>query len=113
VASSPMLLAQFGQSRVCVVEFPINDLPSLARVFAFPRRCGHQALPDWTFGELNCEFIAGPVAVSPGLTNSFENKCAEMIGGAKRPPGFVIPAKAGIQANSEKGNKPGFPPARE
>jgi hypothetical protein len=26
--------------------------------------------------------------------------------------GFVIPAKAGIQANSAE-NKPGFPPARE
>ena len=43
---------------------------------------------------------------------SFENTCEGMICTTKSLRGSVIPAKAGIQANSAQ-NKPGFPRARE
>ena len=41
--------------------------------------------------------------------HSFENTCRDDL---QRLLGYVISAKAGIQANST-GNKPGFPRARE
>jgi hypothetical protein len=42
---------------------------------------------------------------------SFKNACQDDPQ-TEEATGYVIPAKAGIQANSV-GNKPGFPPARE
>ena len=44
-----------------------------------------------------------------GFVSSFRNMHVQMISRTKNPLSSVIPAKAGIQANSAE-NKPGFPP---